>query len=374
MCLVLNYSRMKNLFKNETVFCISVLAALFSMFIALPDAAYFNYPDYKTLALLFCLMIIVAAFKKIGIFDKLRNYLIFKASDLRSLALVLIMTCFFASMIITNDVALITFVPFTIYLLRSSNQKQSAKVIVLETIAANLGSMATPIGNPQNIYLTSIASLRMEEFFLMIAPYVLISLVLLWLFTLSIPKEKIQNTIVNNVNINCDYRLFISLLLLCVCILTVFKIIPYYIMLIAVILGTLLIDRRLFKEADYYLIATFVCFFIFVGNIKRMPEISFVLNSLVSNHEIMVGALLSQIISNVPAAILLSGFTENYTALLVGVNIGGLGTIIASLASLISFKFYGSACPKEKGRFIKNFTLYNVVFLLILLVLAYLLN
>ena len=370
---------LKNIAKNETVFCVSFLLAILSAFLVHPDAAYLAYPDYRTLALLFCLMILVAGLQSLGIFMMLGHFLLKKVHSIRGLSMVMVLLCFFSSMVITNDVTLITFVPFTILIFRMGGQVQRVlKLIVLETIAANLGSMATPIGNPQNLYLYSVSGLTTAEFAWATLPYAALSLLLLAaaIFTEReepllevVMKERIEGSISGLLRSTLPF-----LGLLALCLLVVFRILPYQPVLICVMAVILLLKRNLYLSVDYFLLLTFLCFFIFIGNMKRIPEINTLLVSVVQGRELLTGILTSQIISNVPAAILLSGFSNDFSALLTGVNLGGLGTLIASLASLISFKFFSREYPDRKGTFLKEFTIWNLAFLIVLTAAAFLIR
>ncbi len=374
---------LKLVIKNETVFCISFLLAILSAFVIKPDMSYLAYPDYRTIALLFCLMIIVAGFQSLGIFGMLGHFLITRAGSVRGLSVVMILLCFFSSMVITNDVTLITFVPFTILVLRMSGRvKRILKLVVLETIAANLGSMATPIGNPQNLYLYSISDLTAGEFIQAVIPYAGLSLVLLVVAVCAGKDEPLLDISVKKNSENGPEKkagrvIFGSmplLILLILCLLVVFRVLPYQPVLICVILVILVINRRLYLSVDYFLLLTFLCFFVFIGNMKRIPEVSEFLVSVVQGRELLTGILTSQIISNVPAAILLSGFSSDFSDLLTGVNLGGLGTLIASLASLISFKFFTKEYPDQKAAFMKVFTIWNLLFLLVLAAEAFLIG
>lgn len=367
---------LKLFLKNETVLCISLLLAVLSAFVIKPDILYLTYPDYRTIALLFCLMIIVAGFQSLGIFSMLGHFLITRAGSVRGLSVVMVLLCFFSSMVITNDVTLITFVPFTILVLRMSGRvERILKLIVLETIAANLGSMATPIGNPQNLYLYSISDLTAGEFMQAVIPYAGLSLVLLVVVVFVGKDEPLLDVSVKDEQEKRAGRkagrvlghAVPLLILLILCLLVVFRILPYQPVLICVILVILVINRKLYLSVDYFLLLTFLCFFVFIGNMKRIPQVSELLVSVVQGRELLTGILTSQIISNVPAAILLSGFSSDFSALLTGVNLGGLGTLIASLASLISFKFFVKEYPDQKGTFMKVFTIWNLLFLLVLI-------
>ena len=366
-CMIKMLIQLKRFFQKETVFCVSLVLALLSALAVRPDTVYLTYPDYRTLALLFCLMLIVSGFQSLGVFERLGHALLHRAGNLRSLSIVLL--CFFSSMIITNDVTLITFVPFTLLVFRMIGKTERVLLlVVLETIAANLGSMATPIGNPQNLYLFSFSSLSLRQFAWAVMPYAGLSLVLLLAVLLLQRNEPFPASV--SVSPVSEAHLFPALLpflfLLVLCLLVVFRVISYVPAIIGVTLVVLVVNRKLFRSVDYCLLLTFLFFFTFIGNLKRIPALNAALLSLVNGHKLCTDILASQIISNVPAAILLSGFTQDYATLLTAVNLGGLGTLIASLASLIAFKFYGSAYPERKGAFLKVFTLFNIGFLLVL--------
>lgn len=387
------FTKVKDFFKKETVCCIAFLLAVVSMFFIPPSVNYFSYIDFRVLALLFCLMAVVRGFSSIGVFTRLGTMLLTHVHSLRMLSALFIFLCFFFSMLITNDVALITFVPFTILVLSIAEQKKFLiPVIVLETIAANLGSMLTPLGNPQNLYLYTISGLSIGAFVRIMLPYSFVSAILLLIFILFLPKDTVStataantanstNTVTasNTSNVICEAvkarknpRILFTayLILFLLCLLTVLHILPYQIMFLLVLTGFLLLDYRVLKDVDYFLLLTFLCFFIFIGNMKKISLVHELISKLLVHHEVLMGIGASQIISNVPAAILLSGFTDDYSALLIGVNLGGLGTLIASLASLISFKFYTNSNGSDTRRFLGIFTLYNVIFLGVLFVLS----
>ena len=374
--------RLKEFWKKETVFCISFLLAAASLLAVPVDRGYLAYPDYRTLALLFCLMMVVAGFQSLGIFTLLGKLLLRKAGSSRGISILLVLLCFFCSMIITNDVTLITFVPFTLLVFRMVHREERVlKIVVLETIAANLGSMATPIGNPQNIYLHSVSGMGMKAFLLAVLPYAGISLVVL-LVALLVEKDEplagaadgLEDKSPGSQDGIAMRRMLTGavpyLLLLLLSLLVVFRILPYGVALIVTAVVVFVVNRRLYRSLDWFLLLTFLCFFIFIGNMKRIPEVSDFLMTVLEGRELWLGILVSQVISNVPAAILLSGFTDHFAPLLTGVNLGGLGTLIASLASLISFRFYAREYPDQKGKFLGVFTLWNVGFLLILMAAA----
>ena len=361
--------------KKEAVLCAAGLLAVISAFIVPPSVAYLKYIDYRVLALLFGLMLVVAGFQSIGFFRYLGDRLLAKASCTRHLCLLLVFLCFFSSMLITNDVALLTFVPFAVMLFAMAGEaKLLIPVVVLQTIAANLGSMLTPIGNPQNLYLYSTYAFSPADFVLHMLPLSALSAGLLLLCSILLPNRPLAAPADQNsspaVKIPAAGKLISYTLLFLVCLLCVFRLISWPVMLGILVCAVFFLDKKLFRSVDYFLLLTFVCFFLFIGNMQRIPAISDLLRSLITGRELLLGALFSQCISNVPAAILLSGFTDQALPLLYGVNVGGLGTLIASLASVISYRLYSGSRNARKGAYLKVFTLYNVLFLVVLYIAA----
>lgn len=363
--------------KKETVLSIAFFMAVISAFIVPVDAQYISYIDFRVLVLLFALMAVMNGLQSLGIFEKLSYSLLKYVKNTRSLTLLLVSLCFFLAMLITNDVALITFVPFTILILEKVDKPNLLiPVIVLETIAANLGSMLTPVGNPQNLYLYGLSGLSITEFLVHMAPATVLSYILLLIYIFLQKKEGIslshenETVIPKNAALTAYYFVLFAL-----CLFTVAYLIPYPVLLLVSIPVLLIWDRTTLKNVDYSLLLTFISFFVFIGNMQRIPSVANMISSLVEGRELIVAFLASQVISNVPAAMLLSGFTNNYKDLLLGVNIGGLGTLIASLASLISYKYFtvhARTLPKEsgitKGKYMIHFTIMNLLFALILLV------
>lgn len=358
-------------FKKETILCISGILAAVSACIIPPDREYMSYLDTKVLVLLFCLMAVMAAFQQLGVFDRFASHLLARVHHLRQLAMTLIMLCFFSAMLVTNDVALITFVPFTIMLLQRANlTEKMIPFIVMQTIAANLGSMLTPVGNPQNLYLYTISGMEMGEFFATTLPYVLFSYFLLFLFSLLqgsqplAPPKAMEHKPYDRRE--KGYLLVLAVLFF-LCILAVFRILPYQAVLIVILLWFLLAQRGILQRVDYCLLLTFLFFFVLIGNLGRMAAIRTALQTLLLGREVIVSFLSCQLISNVPAAVLLSEFTDRYDLLIAGVNIGGLGTLIASMASLISYKYFAQVSGAKKGRYLLYFTVMNVCFAVLLL-------
>ncbi len=365
--------RVVQFFRRETVLCISGLLAVGSAFAVPPGRAYLDYIDFRVLILLLCLMLTVAGIRQTGAFTVLCQGLLRRFRSLRTVGLLLVLLCFGLSMLLTNDVTLVTLVPFTLLLLESIPEKDTSRItirlLVLETAAANLGSMLTPMGNPQNLYLYSRYSFSMQEFFCTIAPYSALSLLLLaGSAVLLLPAKPIAPRKAP-ARIEHPRRLGAYCLLFGVNLLTVLRILNPWILLGIICAGVLLLDRRLFLQADYSLLLTFVFFFVFVGNLGSIPALSGALQTLLEGRELLTAVLLSQAISNVPAAILLSGLTEKGSALLIGTNLGGLGTLIASMASLITYKLYAAVSGSKPRRYLAVFTICNLVYLGILLLL-----
>ena len=359
-------SMIRSFFKKEPVLVISALAAIISCFLVPPDAGYIDYIDFRTLSLLYALMTVVAGLRKAGVFSALAHTLCLRANNTRSIGVILVCLCFFSSMLITNDVALLTFVPFAVVVLGLAGRRQELiRVVVLQTVAANLGSMLTPVGNPQNLYLYSRFELSMGEFLLTTLPVWLFSLVLVLGCCFSLSNAGFSADLDDKPTIERK-ALWLYLALFAVCLFTVIRVLPWPVMLAAVILVVLLFDRPTLREADFMLLLTFVAFFIFAGNLARIEAVDSLLRQLLSGREYLTALMTSQVISNVPAALLLSGFTDNAKALLLGTNIGGLGTPIASLASLISLKLYSRSEDARLGRFLLEFTVVNVILLIVL--------
>ncbi len=357
--------------KKEVVLCVSVLLAIVSMFFVAPNANYISYIDFKTLALLFCLMAVMAGLKKAGVFSFCANTLLKRTSSARGIQAVLVLLCFFFSALITNDVALITFVPFAITVLTLAKRTDLLPMtVVLQTIAANMGSCLTPIGNPQNIYLYSISDIGFSDIFIAMLPYAAVTLLALTVCIMCTKASPIIYTQTEQKPIDIKLAV-IYLLLFVISLLGVLKLLNYLICLAAVLILLLVFDKRTVLAVDYSLLFTFVGFFIFVGNMGNIPFLRELIELLLKGKEILFSALASQIISNVPAALLLSGFTDKFTDLIIGVNIGGLGTMIASMASLISYKYIAHTAPRQKGKYFLIFTLLNFLLLAIMLLLSF---
>ncbi len=362
---------LKLILQQDLVLVIAAAAAVVSMWFVPVNAGYWQYFDWQVLALLFCLMAVVAGFQKSGVFNWVSSWLCSRAGTTRQIGLVLVLLCFFSSMLVTNDVALLTFVPFAILMLSmTEQQKLMPYIIVLQTIAANLGSMLTPVGNPQNLYLYARYQMSAEEFFSTVAPVTIVSFFLLLGLCLCIPAKPLeQHKTDNHPRLHGSLLLIFTMLFFC-CLGTVFRLIAWPVTLMIVVGVLLAVGRPLLRQVDYGLLATFFCFFIFTGNMGQIAWVQQMLGQLLQGKELWVAAITSQFISNVPAAVLLSGFTQQGRMLLLGCDIGGLGTLIASLASLISYKAYSRYPAADKKAFLKIFFILNIVLLVILLVFA----
>lgn len=369
------FDRVIQFTKKETVLVLAAILALISVVFVPPGPEYAEYIDCRVLGILLSLMIVTTGLLKNGFFDIMGNRLLAGTKNTAQLTGVLVFICFFSSMIITNDVALVTFVPFAMLTLQRCGQERLIMlVLVLQTIAANLGSMLTPIGNPQNLYLYNLSGMGAWEFILYMLPYTGIAGVLLSLviFVLSARKQKIsiQDCVIHDVNKVNMKKNTVYMGLFGVCMLIVARILPYQMVLAAVLIIVFFMDRAVLGSVDYCLLFTFISFFIFTGNIGNIPAVKDMLQNLVDGKELWISILASQFISNVPAALLLAEFTEDYKKLLIGVNIGGLGTLIASMASLISYKVYAHNYNRTKGIYLIWFTIANLLFLAVFLVVA----
>lgn len=363
--------RIKEFIAKETVLCVAAGCAILTMFVVPPDEEYLHYIDFRVLCLLLCLMAVVAGLKTIGLFHWLTYQLLHRIHSGRVLGVTLVMLPFFSSMFVTNDVALIIFVPFTLMLLDQLDCKRCIiPVLVFQTIAANLGSMATPVGNPQNLYLYAFFDLGIADFFAVTLPLTAVSLLGLTVSSIPLlprilPEQELQEQGITSLK-----QLLIYLVLFALCLLTVFRVVPYLVTTVITVVVLFLTDRKLLKEIDYMLLLTFVCFFTVSENLGRVDAIRNFLQQLLQWNTLLTAVGTSQIISNVPAAVVLSGFTNQWQHMLAGVNIGGLGTPIASLASLITIKFYMRWPDSSIMRFLGYFTVANVIALAVLLLFA----
>ncbi|SEI72476.1 transporter, YbiR family [Lachnospiraceae bacterium A10] len=391
-------SKIVNFLKQETVLSIAAILAIVSAIVIKPDQQYLNYIDFRTLAILFCLMAIMNGFQKIGVFDFAARGLIKRAGNVTALMLLLVLLCFFSSMLITNDVALITFVPLTIITFEKMYPESAAKknrqhekqtvfvigTVIMQTMAANLGSMLTPLGNPQNLYLYGISGMGFRQFLMLMLPYSAASLVLITVAVLLFKLYRNERceaaiTVDDSFLWNRERKILCACygLLFLLSLLTVLHVLSYPVLFAIVLVSLLVLDylfgRNVIRTTDLSLIFTFIFLFVFIGNMGRVGVFRDFLESFIEGREVISAVIASQVMSNVPAAILLSGFTEDVNALVIGTNLGGLGTLIASMASLISFKYIARWNKKMRGKYFLGFTVMNLIFLAFLLVLYHLL-
>lgn len=367
--------------KKDIVLTLSILLAAVSCCIVPPDAAYAAYVDGKTLGILFCLLLTMAGLKGMGLFARAARGMLERVKGFCGTVLLLVLLPFFFSMIITNDAALITFVPLALTVLGCLGKEAKARwavpVVVLQTLAANLGSMLTPIGNPQNLYLYSLSGVSLPAFMGWMLPYTALSLFLLVLACLPavrqpIPTEKRPPEDAFPPLSPIKLGMYIAMFAMSLA--AVLGMLDWRIAALTALLAGALADRPALKQVDYALLGTFLALFVFIGNLGRIPAFRQFLSQMAEGRELAAGIAASQVTSNVPAALLLSGFTGNIRALTLGVNLGGLGTLIASMASLISYKAITRDMPACRGRYLLQFTLYNVLFLAVLAGLAILLG
>ncbi len=327
-------------FKKEIIFSISLMLAIISCFFVKPSINYLNYINWETIVLLFVIMLIVEILKNLAVFEIVVRKLLTRIGNARELVLVLVFICFFSSIFITNDVSLIIFVPFAILALKKVDRIDLIIFTVsLQTIAANVGCMVLPIGAPHNIVMYTVSQIPFESFFLLLLPYIIVSLIFLRILLFFIPKDTI--VLPKMSKIEFDSKDFF---------------------------------KRVFLGVDYYLLLTFIAIFILIGNLESIPFFNFLFKRWIIGNEVLWGVVASQVISNVPAAMLLSGFSTNYEAIIVGINIGGLGTLIASMANLISYKILVREYDELKIRYLGVFTVLNVILLAILLGVYLLIN
>ena len=352
--------------KENVVLVIAIIAALLTSFIVPPDAKYLEYFDLKTLSCLFCVLAVVCALRNVKFFYTLARQIVRKFKNARIAILALVYITFIGSMLIANDMALLTFLPLGYFILSTTKkEKYLAFTFIMQNIAANLGGMLTPFGNPQNLYLYSKFNIPDGEFVRIMFPPFILAIALITLCCLIFVKKEALEIEESDVKLPIG-RVAIYLALFAVAIMMVFRFMPYQVGLIIIPLALIFLDRKALMQVDYGLLFTFVFFFIFAGNMGRIDAVRDFFSYLLNINTLVFSALSCQVISNVPSAILLSQFTDNYRELLLGVNIGGAGTLIASLASLITFKEYTKQDPDHVKQYVVKFSLFNFGFLITL--------
>ena len=357
--------------KKNVVLCVATVAAFVTCFFIPPSAEYLSYFDYRTLACLFITLAVVCALRQIRFFAILARRIVQMTGSLRVMALALIYITFIGSMIIANDMALITFLPLGYYALSvTGNDKYAAPLFILQNISANLGGMLTPFGNPQNLYLYSYFGIPTGEFTAIMLPPFILAVVMLTICCMFFPKTSLSVNAELGVKLDIK-KTILYLVLFAISILIVFRLVPWQAGLVIIPLVLLFVEKDALYMVDYPLLGTFVMFFIFSGNLSRIPAVNEFVGTLLQKSTLLVTTACCQFISNVPSAILLSHFTDNYHELLLGVNIGGAGTPIASLASLITLSEFRLLYPEKTGHYLKLFLGLNALFLVVLTVVAY---
>ena len=360
-------SRAAGFVRGQTVLTVSAVLALVSMLAVPPSADYLDYVDVRMLCILFCFMAVVAGMRECHLFGAVAARLLAGRRSLRALCLILVLLPFFCSMFITNDVALITFVPFTILVLGMAGEGRSVlPVVVLQTVAANLGSMLLPFGNPQNLFIHSHYGVGTGEMVMLLAPYVVVGGIVMCLMCAGFATREVHVDISRDRDVRSRGFLALMFALFALCILTVLHAVPWQAVLAVTVAVIALTHRRVLAKVDYGLLLTFVCLFVFTGNIAHIDAVGSALEGLMSWEPVFASLGVSQVISNVPAATLLSGFTEDWQGLLVGVDVGGFGTPIASMASMISLEFYSKLEGADTRRYLLWFTAANVAMVLVL--------
>lgn len=389
--------RVLTFLRSETILIVATLLAIISCFIVPPDGQYGGYVHVSTISQLVCLMLVVVGFQRIGVFRIIGSSLLHRVHTARGVVLTFIALTFISAMFITNDVALLTFVPFALAVLVMAHMEDKAIIVcALMTVAANTGSMLTPVGNAHNLYFKALTGMSTGHFLRIMAPYSILAAVLLVVTCVVFRGRRIaefdgmdskgfergvlapdptrhQPDEIKVTGYGAGYggwRAIVYTGVFVVCVLTVSDMVPLWVMCAVTFVAMVVCDRGSFRHADWALPLTFIMFFVFIGNMKRVPEFAGIAQAFVGQHPLEVSIISSQIISNVPASLLLSGFCDQWVPLIIGTNIGGMGTLIASMASLITYKNYTRQYPRQKGRYLGVYTAVSVMFLLLMYGLA----
>lgn len=390
--------RVLTFLRSETILIVATLLAIISCFIVPPDGQYGGYVHVSTISQLVCLMLVVVGFQRIGVFRIIGSSLLHRVHTARGVVLTFIALTFISAMFITNDVALLTFVPFALAVLVMAHMEDKAIIVcALMTVAANTGSMLTPVGNAHNLYFKALTGMSTGHFLRIMAPYSILAAVLLVVVTcvvfrgrriaefdgmdskgfergvLAPDPTRHQPDEIKVTGYGAGYggwRAIVYTGVFMVCVLAVSDMVPLWVMCVVTFVAMVVCDRGSFRHADWALPLTFIMFFVFIGNMKRVPEFAGIAQAFVGQHPLEVSIISSQIISNVPASLLLSGFCDQWVPLIIGTNIGGMGTLIASMASLITYKNYTRQYPRQKGRYLGVYTAVSVMFLLLMYGLA----
>lgn len=354
----LDRQKLKEFCKHEIVLIVSIVLAIVSSFINGPN---FGSISYKDLMLLFDLMIVVTAFKEFKVLDYIGTKLLHKDKSSKRIYLIMVMLTFFSSMLITDDVALITFVPLTLVLAKKANFNP-VKLVVFQTMAAVLGCALTPMGSSQNLYIFTHFDLTSAQFFAVTLPMAVVAFIFLLILVL-VQKNKKLEVSIEEIHIKNKKLTILYFVLFLVVLASVFKVLNYQYAFIIILVVTFFVNKKLFKRVDYSLIITFTGFFIFIGNVSAIPAVKTLVSSLLTDpiHTYFISLILSQFISNVPATLLLSPFTHDFRSIVLGVNAGGLFSLIGSMASIISYKFVISGTKTSPITYIKKFAFYSLI-------------
>ncbi|MGL4760751.1 MAG: SLC13 family permease [Sarcina sp.] len=364
----LDKNKLTEFLKKEIILIVAIILAIISSFISVPKLSYINFKD---LILLFNLMVVITGLKEFKLLDFIGTKLLHRDKSLKRIYSVMIFLTFFSSMLITDDVALITFVPLSLILAKKANFNPT-KLIVFQTIAAITGCSLTPMGSSQNLYIFTRFNLTSAQFFAVTLPITIVSFLLL-VGLVIFQKNRTLDVSLDEVVISQKKLIGVYLILFLVVLASVFHLVNYRYAFASVVIITLLIDKKLFLRVDYSLLLTFTAFFVFIGNVSAIPSVKTVISGLLVNdvHTYFIGLGISQVISNVPTTLLLSPFTHNYRALLLGVNNGGLFSLIGSMASIISYKFAISGAKTTPGKYIGTFAIYSLISLAVLVPASY---
>ena len=364
------FDRIIKFLREEAVLCIAFACAVASILASGDLASTPSYIDWRVIVLLFCLMASVAGLSESGVMARIAQGLVAGEKTRRTVCFALVMLSFFSSMLVTNDVALLTFVPIAVLALEAAGWRDSmARVVVLQAIAANLGGMITPVGNPQNLFIFTTYNLSAVDFFFALAPFGALAFVMLAIACLASGTQRAQVSLKLDANAIDFKRFALHAALFALSVLAVLHVVACEAVLLVVAAALFVFDRRIFARVDYALLATFACFFVFSGNMAHIPAVRGFLGGLMQDHPMLTSLVASQVISNVPASVLLAGFTDNWHSLLIGVDLGGLGTPIASLASLIALRLYAHTRGAKIALFMREFAVANIVTLVCMVVL-----
>lgn len=350
---------------HNPILIVAAIAALVTMVLVPPDDEYLGYFDWHTLICLFCILATLSAIGSSGLLDWVSHSIAEHVHSTRTLIVALVTVTLGCSMVLSNDMTLVTVLPLATVLLKSVHREREIPfAFIVITLTANLGGMLLPFGNPHNLYLYSIFHLTFGQFVGTMAPPLILSMVLIYACCRFVHTERFSYTKPDDVVISRKHALLYTALFV-VCILMTVNVVPYLMGMAVVVAVLAIVDHEVFAKTDYALIMTFICFFIFSGNIARVPGVADFFASLLGSGAFLTTLISSQVISNVPAAILISHFSNDWAGIALGSNVGGVGTPISSLATLITLRQFQKAHVGGMGRFLGKFEVYNFAFLIV---------